>query len=164
MTGPVQLLCGGEARRAGADDRDRASRALARRLRDDPPLFPRAVDDRELDLLDRHRVPLVDLEHAGGLAGRRAEAAGELREVVRAMQLLDRLREALAVDEVVPVGNQVAQRAAVMAEGNAALHAARALLLQLDEREELHELAVVVDAFARCPLRRVRARDLEEGA
>ena len=35
--------------------------------------------------------PSSDLEHAGGLARRRAEAAGELGEVVRAVQLLDRL-------------------------------------------------------------------------
>ena len=54
----------------------------------DPALVPRAVDDRELDLLDRDRVALVDLEHARGLARRRAEPAGELREVVRPVQLL----------------------------------------------------------------------------
>ena len=80
------------------------------------------------------------------------------------MQLLDRLREAVAVDEVVPVGDQVPERAAVVAERHAALHAARALLLQLDERQELHELAVVADALAGRALGRVRARDLQEGA
>ena len=38
---------------------------------------------------------------------------------------------AVAVDEVVPVGDQVAQRAAVVAEGHAAFHAAGALVAQL---------------------------------
>ena len=93
----------------------------------DPALVPRAVDDRVLDLLDRDRVALVDLEHARGLARRRAQAAGELGEVVRRVQLADRVVPAVAVDEVVPVGDQVAERAAVVAERHAALHAARAL-------------------------------------
>ena len=38
---------------------------------------------------------------------------------------------AVAVHEVVPVGDQVAERAALVAEGDAAVHAARALLAQL---------------------------------
>jgi hypothetical protein len=80
------------------------------------------------------------------------------------VELLDRLREALTVDEVVPVGDQVPERAAVVAERHAALHAACALLLQLDERQELHELAVVADALAGSALGRVCARDLQEGA
>ena len=43
-----------------------------------------------LDLLDRDRVTLADLEHAGRLARGGAEAAGELREVVRRVELGDR--------------------------------------------------------------------------
>ena len=50
-----------------------------------PALRPRPVDDLDLDLLDRHRVG-VDAEHAGALARRRAEPAGELREVVGRVQ------------------------------------------------------------------------------
>ena len=62
-------------------------------------------------------------------ARRRAQLAGELREVVGRVQAVDRRLPAVAVDEVVPVGNQVAERAALMAERDAAVHAARALLL-----------------------------------
>ncbi len=164
MSCAVQLLRCRKSRRSRADDRDGASGALARRLRDDPALLPRTVDDRELDLLDRHGVALVDLEHTRCLAGSGAEAAGELREVVRAVQLLDRLVEAVAVHEVVPVGDEIAERATVMTERHAALHTARALLLQLDERQHLHELAVVADALAGCALGRLGARDLQEGA
>jgi hypothetical protein len=54
-----------------------------------PALGPGAVDDGVLDRLDAHRV-VVDVERAGGLAGRRADAAGELGEVVGAVQHLDR--------------------------------------------------------------------------
>ena len=56
----------------------------------------------------------------------------------------DRVLEAVAVDEVVPVGDQVAERAAVVAEGHAAVHAAGALLAQLLDRPLQLELAVVV--------------------
>ena len=80
------------------------------------------------------------------------------------MQLLERLVEAVAIHEVVPVGDEVPERAAAVAEGHAALHAARALLAQLDERERLDELAVVADALARRALRRLGAGDLQEGA
>src|SRR5207248_3230363 len=114
-----ELLRAREPRRSGADDRDAASGAPHRRLRDDPTLFPRTVDDRELDLLDRDGVALVDLEHARGLTWRRTEAAGEFGEVVRAMQLDDRLLPAVAVDEVVPVRDEVAERTAVVAERHA---------------------------------------------
>ena len=64
-------------------------------------------------------------------ARRGAEPAGELRKVVRRVQPLDRRLPAIAVDEIVPVGNQIAQRASLMAERDAAVHAPRALLLQL---------------------------------
>src|SRR4051812_106989 len=66
----AQLLRGGHARRAAADDGHRAAGLDLRRLGHDPALRPRAVDDRVLDLLDRDRVALADLEHARRLAGR----------------------------------------------------------------------------------------------
>ena len=105
----AQLLRGGQARRAGADHGDRAAGLDRRRLRHDPALVPRAVDDRDLDLLDRDRVALADLQHARRLARRGAQLAGELREVVGRVQLDDRLAPAVAVDEVVPVRDQVAR-------------------------------------------------------
>src|SRR5438067_12312689 len=101
VTAAVQLLRTRETRRPGADDGDRAAAARVGRLGDDPALLPRARDDRELDLLDRDRVALLDLQHARGLARRGTEATGELGEVVRAVELVDRLAPAVAVDEVV---------------------------------------------------------------
>ena len=132
------------------------------RLRRDPALLPRAVDDRELDLFDRDRVVLADLEHARRFARRGAEPAGELGEVVGRVQLGDRGRPALAVDEVVPIGDQVAERAAVVAEGHAAVHAARALLAQLLVGRAMQELAVVVRALDRVPVGDPVALDLQE--
>ena len=124
LAGPRKLLGTGEPGRARADDGNAAAGAPRRRLRLHPALAPAAVDDRELDLLDRDGVPLVDLEHARRLARSGTEPAGELGEVVRPVKLLERFLPAVAVDEVVPVRNQVADRTAVMAERHPALHAA----------------------------------------
>src|SRR5262249_41773660 len=153
-----------EPGRARADHGDRLARPSPRGLWLDPALLPRAVHDRDLDLLDRDGVPFLDLEHAGGLAGRGAQPPGELGAVVRPMQLRDRLAEVVAVEEVVPVGDQVAERAAAGAEGNSALHAARALVAKLDEGERTNELAVVADPLAGVALRRVATMVLEEAA
>src|SRR4029078_12323390 len=106
-------------------------------------LVPGAGDDRELDLLDRHRVAFLDLEHARGFARCGAETARELGEVVRAVQLCSRLAPPVAVDEVVPVRNEVPERTAVVAERHAALHAACTLLAQLEQRQRANELEVV---------------------
>src|SRR5262249_21773313 len=88
MAGARELLCAREPRGPGADHGDRAPGPRRRRLRHDPALLPRAVHDRELDLLDRDGLALPDLEHARGLARRGAEAAGEVGEVVRAVELV----------------------------------------------------------------------------
>ena len=162
VPGPAQLLRGGQARGPGADDGDAAARLDGRRLRHDPALVPAAVDDRDLDLLDRDRVALADLQHARRLARRGAQTTGELREVVGRVQLDDRLAPAVAVDEIVPVRDQVAERAAVVAERHAALHAARALLAQALDRQRLDELVEVRRARVRVPLRGLDARDFEE--
>ena len=159
-----ELLGAGETGRPGADHRNAPSRRRGGGQRHDPALGPGAVDDRELDLLDRDGVAFVDLEHARRLAGRGAQPAGELGEVVRAVQLLARLGPAVAVDEVVPVRDQVADRAAVMAERHAALHAAGSLRAQLGERQRADELADVADALRGRAPGRFGAAEAEEGA
>src|SRR5207237_3451192 len=71
---------------------------------------------------------------------------------------------AIAIDEVVPVGDQVAERAAGVAERHAAVHAARALLLQLGHRQQHDELLEVLDALVLGALARVDPLDLQEAA
>src|SRR4051812_11740787 len=122
-----------------------------RRLWHHPALGEPALGNGALDLLDRHRV-VVDVEHAGGLAWSRADQAGELREVVGGVERLERLAPAAAIDEVVPVRDQVSKRAALVAERDPAVHAAPALLPQGALVGELEVLPVVVNAFAWVPL------------
>jgi len=92
-----------------------------------PALVEPARDDRQLDLLDRDGV-VVDVEHAGGLARRGADQPSELRKVVGGVELDEGVAPLIAVDEVVPVRDQVAERAALMAERHAAVHAACTLV------------------------------------
>ena len=123
VAGAVELLGAGEAGGAGADDGDRLAGALRGRLGLDPALFVAAVGDGLLDELNGDGV-VVDGESAGDLAGGGADAAGELGEVVGGEQTVERLLPTTAVDEVVPVGDEIAERAALVAEGDAAVHAA----------------------------------------
>ena len=129
--------------------------------RGDPALLEGAVDDLDLDLLDGDRV-LVDAEHAGALARGRAQPAGELGEVVGGVQPLDGLAPVVAVDEVVPVGDEVAERAAVVAERDAAVHAPAGLVLQVVLGEVLVDLLPVLDAHRHRPAGRELAVVLEE--
>ena len=159
----VELVRRGEPGRARADDGDGLAGAERRRLRLDPALRERALDDRPLDLLDHHRV-VVDLERAGGLARRRADQAGELGEVVGAVQAVDRRAPAAGAREVVPLGDQVADRAGVVAERDPAVHAAVGLAARLGDGQRQEDLAVVGGARPGVALGRGDALDLEEAA
>src|SRR5690606_29239505 len=88
---------------------------------------------------------------ARGLARGRAQGAGELREVVRGVQALDRRRALAAPGQVVPLGDQVAQRAALVAERDAAVHAPAGLATQLGRVLLLVDLLPVHEPQAHGP-------------
>ena len=88
---------------------------------------------RSIDL-DRYRR-LIDPQHARCLARSGTDAAGELRKIIGGVQDADGLVPAAAKDQIVPIRNHVVERAAGVAERHAAIHAARALGLDLFERE-----------------------------
>src|SRR6202034_1518649 len=94
-----------------------------------------AVGDRAFDRFDGDRV-VVDVEGAGSLARRRADAAGDFGEIVGRVQIARGFVPVAAIDQVVPVRNLVvdrrcgragAERPGALAIGHAAIHAARGL-------------------------------------
>src|SRR5262249_33278371 len=101
-------------------------------------------------------------EHARAFAWSRAQPSRELGEVVGRVQSIDRGAPSIAVDEIVPIGNEISQRTAAVAEGNAAIHAARGLILQAGFRKRQVDLVPVVHAIANRPRRMLLALDFDE--
>ena len=95
----------------------------------------------------------------------RAQPTGELREVVGRVQTLDGVVPVVLVDQVVPLGNQVSERATVVAERNSAVHATAGLGLEGFLRELLVDLFPVEQAQRHRPANRKFARRvLQEAA
>ena len=80
------------------------------------------------------------------------------------MELVGRLTPLAPIDEVVPVGNQVPERATLVAERNPAVHAPRALARQLLLGLELEVLVVVAHALTWVALVETDPVDLQECA
>ena len=161
VAGARQLLRRRQAGRAGADHGDFLAGLTQRRARHHPALGPGAVDDGVLDRLDAHRV-VVDVQHAGRLARRRADAAGELGEVVGAVEHVEGVLPVAPVHQVIEVRNDVVDRAAVVAERRAAVHAARALLPGLRVIEGDDEFLVVLQALGHGRVALVDALEFHE--
>ncbi len=159
----VELVGRRQARGPRTHDRDLATGAVVGWVRRDPTLLERMVDRPVLDLLDHHRV-VVDRQHARGLARGRADQTRELGKVVGRVQLIDRLAPIAGAGQIVPIGDQVAERTCVVTERHPAVHAARGLLAELILGQRLVDLAVVADALGRVPLGRRHPVHLEETA
>ena len=157
----VELRRRRHPRRTAADHRNRLARAPVGRLGEHPSLLERPLGDRHLDLLDRDRV-VVDREHAGRLARGGTDPPGELGEVVGQMELLRGLAPLVPVDEVVPLGNQVPERAPLVAERDPAVHAPGTLAPELLGRLKREVLLVVAHAVARIALVEADPVDLQE--
>src|SRR5581483_4400690 len=161
MAGASQLLGCRQTGRAGTDHGDFLAGFDYGRERLHFAVLPCVLGDRELDGPDRYRI-IVDAKHARTFARRRTKGAGELRKIIGLVQAIDRVLPAAAIDEVVPIGNHVTKRAALMAKRNAAIHAARALLLQLVFRIRPHDLLPVTHTLRDRPIRLLGAFELDE--
>ena len=164
MAGAGQLLGRGQPGWTGSDDGDGLPGHHVGSFGNHPALIEGVVDDLDLDLLDGHRIG-VDAEHTGGLTRGRAQPPGELREVVGGVQPVDRILPTVPVDQVVPLRDEVAQRTAVVAERDSAIHTPRCLLLQGSVIEVLIDLVPVAQTQRHRPtLRCLPAGDLHEAA
>gem|GEM_PF-2470668 len=111
----------------------------------DPVLVKGPFDNGQLNVFDCHGI-VIDAEHAGSLAGGWAQAASELREVIGRVEPVVGLTPAVLTHEIVPLGNNVAQRTALVAEGDAAVHATSGLLFDLAVGGQLIDFAEVEQA------------------
>src|SRR5439155_13373963 len=107
---------------------------------------------------------LLQRQHAGLLARRRAQLARELWEVVGGVQGLERRLPTTSLDQVVPVRDHVVQGAASLAEGHAAVHAPACLLLGEAGIDRGANVAVIAQSLIGGPVWRDPAADLEECA
>src|SRR5581483_7079810 len=130
MAGARQLLRACHPGRTRTHYRDLLAGLARIRLRRDIAMRPGMIDNALFDQLDRDRI-IIDVKHAGFVTGRWTYAAGEFGKVVGPMQPVNRFAPAAAINQIIPIGDYIAQGTALVAEGNAAVHAARALLHEL---------------------------------
>ena len=153
VTGTRELLGGGEAGGTGTDHDDTLTCSDGWHHRHNPALVERPVDDFDFDLFDRYRR-LVDSQHTRRFARSRAQPTGELGEVVGCVESVDGVLPVTPIDEIVPVGNQVAERTAVIAERNSTIHAAPCLVRQLVGRKVFVDLFPVAQSHRHRPILR----------
>ena len=164
VPGSGELLSSGQPGRPGTDDRNGLARQPIRRQRHHPALGEGVVDDLDLDLLDRDRI-LIDAQHARALTRRRTQPTGELGEIVGRVQPLDGVAPTAGAHLVVPLRDQVAQRTAVVAERDTAIHTTGGLLGERVVGEVLVDLFPVTQPQIHgAPLRRLPMGVLEKTA
>ena len=129
MPGASQLLRCCKPCRATTDNGDALSSLQRRNLWCHPSFSPRTINNRYFNLFDVHRV-LVNSKHACGFARSRTEAACEFRKVVCGMKSFNGILPMLAIHQVIPVRNEVAERASVIAKRDTAVHATSSLTLE----------------------------------
>ena len=152
MSRTVQLLRGGEPRWPRADHGHAFAGAAQGWFRPNPSFLEGVLDDGLFDGLDGDGR-FIDAQHARGLAGGGANAAREFRKVVGGVQRADGFFPSVAVNQVVPIGDDVVQGTARVAKGNAAIHAARRLRAQLLLGEVLINFLVIIHALFHGPAR-----------
>jgi len=157
MSGRVELSRSRQASGTGTDDRDLLPCPLAGWGGRNPACFPTLFSDGIFDVFDGDRR-LDDAQHASAFAGRRADPAREFGEIVGFVEAIEGILPAAPVDQVVPLGDQVVDGATAggavdfhtrVAEGGAAVHAARALGLQIFLGHVQVKFIPVADAIAR---------------
>ena len=142
VSGTCELLCCSQACRTRTDDGNTLASLVSRNKWSNPAFVPRTINNFDFNLLDRNWI-LIDTQNACRLARCRTQTASELRKIICCMQAVKCVTPIIAVYQVVPVGNQVAKRAAIVAKRNAAIHAPARLMLQVISRKCFVDLAPV---------------------
>src|SRR5262249_50232104 len=109
VTGTVQLRCTGKPRRTRTNHSHLLASTLLRRICAYPAFGKSLVDDRTLNVLDRHRQ-FVDPQHTRPFTRSRTHTSGKLRKIVSLMQPLQRFSPQATVDQVIPLWDEVVDR------------------------------------------------------
>ena len=111
--------------------------------------------NRALDLFDGYSR-LADSENAGGLTRRRTNQPGKFGEVVGGVQRANRIPPAAPIHHIIPIRNEIVQRASGMTKRDAAIHTTSTLYLQPVFGQGLINGEEVLDALLdRPPFRRL---------
>ncbi len=163
VAGPIDLLGGGQAGGAGADDRHPLARPRGGQDGLDPAFLRRPVRRSGYSMCLMVTGAIVDGQRAGRLAGGRADPAGHFREVVRRVQVLGRRPPVAAIDQVVELRDAVLHRAAGgVAKRNAAIHAAGRLLVEHVVDQRPIDFVPVLDPFGNRTVGNFRTGELLE--
>ena len=167
MAPDVEVFGHRQARRAAADDGHALAGAGRRRGGMEPALGVARLHDGVFVLPDSDAAAGDVAAGAGGLTQGRADPARELRETVGGAQAAECQLPLALIDQIVPLGDEVVQRAAGghaadhharLAEGDAAVHAARCLGLLLLPGEPDVKFVKVFNALQRRNIRAGLAR------
>jgi hypothetical protein len=146
VPGARELLCGCQTCRARTHHRHFFTGLNRRQLGFDPTMLPSAVNDGMLDGLDAHRQ-LVHIERARSLTRRRTNAPREFREIVGAVQHINRVFPITLVDQLIEIRDDVVDWTAAVTKRRTAVHAPCGLLVSLLIVQSNHELAVTLQAL-----------------
>jgi hypothetical protein len=146
VTGGIELIGGGQSGGAGADDGHFLAGTHGWVIGLDESFIESDLDDMFFYFFDGYGW-LVDAQYATALAWGRADPPGEFGEIVGGAKDLIGLLPLLAVYVVVELGNDIAEGAAVMAEGDTAIHAPGRLVVELFAGVGVNEFIIVVPAF-----------------
>src|SRR5699024_5145475 len=145
VTGAGELLCGGKASGSGADDRHAHAGIQTWFNRCGPAFFKGAFHNGKFHVFNCHGV-IVDAQYAGAFARGGAQAAGKFGEIVCRVQAVVGFAPAVLAYQVIPLGDDIAQGAALVTEGDSAVHAAGGLLFNLASGGLFVDLAVIHQA------------------
>ena len=142
----VQACCGGESGGSGADYADFLAEARIG-LRLHPSFSERRFNHGTFVFADGDRGIDGKFQHATLLAEGGADSSCELREVIGGGEDLICLSPVSFEERVLKFGRSVAQRTSPVAEGDAAVHAARGLQFSVARVESLFNFAEVGNSF-----------------
>ncbi len=95
-------------------------------------MFPGMVNNRDFNLFNRDGLSInIQVKRTGIFTRSRAKTAREFRKIIGGVQALNGFLPAVAVNQIVPIRNNVSQGAAHMTKRNTAIHTAGGLVFQV---------------------------------